>query len=133
MEGTDSTSSAKPAYLLEFLERTVEEFKNDSGSLRRRGRRPRERERRASRTWRTPGAGGMAALHRVAQDIGDGVDGLAAGNSTELIIEQVQQCALCILCLLRSDMVGHTLGCGGSEEQAAEEDEGEGAHLGCAV
>lgn len=34
MEGTDSTSSAKPAYLLEFLERTLEEFENDEARIR---------------------------------------------------------------------------------------------------
>ncbi len=73
----------------------------------------------------------MAALHGIIGEVCDGVDGLAADDGSGLVEEGVEEDALEGLDGLGAEVVVErdALCVCGAEEEAAEEDEGEGAHL----
>ena len=73
----------------------------------------------------------MAALHGLIGEVGDGVDRLSADDGGGFMKERVKEDALECFYSLGTEMVveSDTLGGGGAEEEASEENEGEGAHL----
>lgn len=75
---------------------------------------------------------GMAAFHGIIEEVGDGIDRLSSDNCGRFMEEGVEEDSLESRDGLSPEVVveSDALVCGGTEEETAEEDEGEGAHLG---